>query len=156
MFDIGFWELLLIGVVALLVIGPERLPKVARTAGLWFGRMRRFVGNVKADIDRELRAEELKRIMEEQARSSGLHTILEETRSSIESGRAGLESLQGDLIATGRELADTDRPIPSTTDTSLSVSNSSSEADRDDSNRTVQPPRSTTQHESTDSVVKSS
>lgn len=84
MFDIGFWELALIAVVALLVIGPERLPKVARTAGLWVGRMRGFVMSVKADVDRELRAEELKRIMDEQARSSGLHEIMEETRESVE------------------------------------------------------------------------
>ncbi len=84
MFDIGFWELTVIAVVALLVIGPERLPKVARTAGLWVGRMRGFVMTVKADIDKELRAEELKRIMDEQARSSGIHEILEETKTTLD------------------------------------------------------------------------
>ncbi|MGM0593089.1 MAG: Sec-independent protein translocase protein TatB [Pseudomonadota bacterium] len=84
MFDIGFWELSLIAVVGLLVIGPERLPKVARTVGLWVGRMRGFVTSVKADIDKELRAEELKRVMEEHTRSSGIHEILEETKSSVE------------------------------------------------------------------------
>jgi sec-independent protein translocase protein TatB len=60
MFDIGFWELCLIGVVALLILGPERLPTVARTAGLWIGRMRRFMADVKADIDKELKSEELR------------------------------------------------------------------------------------------------
>ncbi len=60
MFDIGFWELALIGVVALLILGPERLPTVARTAGLWLGRARRFMSDVKADIDNELRSEELR------------------------------------------------------------------------------------------------
>lgn len=84
MFDIGFWELALIGVVALLVIGPERLPKVARTAGLWVGRMRGFVMTVKSDIDKELRAEELKRVMEQQAKSTGLHEIFEETQESLD------------------------------------------------------------------------
>jgi sec-independent protein translocase protein TatB len=84
MFDIGFGELVLIGIVALVVIGPERLPKVARTAGLWVGRMRGFVMSVKSDIDREMRAEDLRRIMDEQARSSGIHEILEETRESVE------------------------------------------------------------------------
>jgi sec-independent protein translocase protein TatB len=59
MFDIGFWELCLIGVVALLILGPERLPTVARTAGLWIGRARRFLGELKVDIDKELRSEEL-------------------------------------------------------------------------------------------------
>jgi sec-independent protein translocase protein TatB len=77
MFDIGFWELSLIGVVALLVIGPERLPSVARTAGLWVGRMRRFVSTVKADIDQQLKAEDLQRIIKQQAGSAGLHEIQE-------------------------------------------------------------------------------
>lgn len=84
MFDVGFWELTVIAVVALIVIGPERLPKVARTAGLWVGRMRGFVMSVKADIDKELRAEELKKIIEEQTKSSGLHEIIEETQEGLE------------------------------------------------------------------------
>ena len=54
MFDIGFSELLVIGVVALIVIGPERLPRVARTIGHLMGRMQRYVADVKADIDREV------------------------------------------------------------------------------------------------------
>ncbi|PWB57200.1 MAG: twin-arginine translocase subunit TatB [Nitrosomonadales bacterium] len=65
MFDIGFSELLLIGIVALVVIGPERLPKVARTAGHLFGRMQRYVSDVKADISREIQLEELKKMQEE-------------------------------------------------------------------------------------------
>ena len=60
MFDIGFSELMVIGVVALVVIGPERLPKVARTAGHLFGRMQRYVSEVKADINREVDASELR------------------------------------------------------------------------------------------------
>ncbi len=84
MFDIGFLELCVIGVVALLVIGPERLPSVARTAGTWFGRMRRFVSTVKADIDKQLKAEELQKIMDEQAAKAGLHEIIEETRDAAD------------------------------------------------------------------------
>jgi len=78
MFDVGFWELALVGLVALLVVGPERLPKLARAAGLWIGRGRRMLSSVKAEIDRELRAEELKQILEKQAKSNPLETILEE------------------------------------------------------------------------------
>ena len=78
MFDIGFWELTVVGVVALLVIGPERLPRVARTAGMWVGRGRRFVSSVKADIDRELAAEELKKTLAKQAESESLYDIIEE------------------------------------------------------------------------------
>jgi sec-independent protein translocase protein TatB len=72
MFDIGFSELMIIAVVALIVIGPERLPKVARTLGHLFGRMQRYVNDVKADISREMQLEELKKLqasMQEAARS---------------------------------------------------------------------------------------
>ena len=61
MFDIGFSEIIVIGVVALIVIGPERLPKVARTAGHLYGRLQRYVSDVKSDIGREIEIDELKR-----------------------------------------------------------------------------------------------
>ena len=61
MFDIGFSELVVIGVVALIVIGPERLPKVARTAGLLYGRLQRYVSTVKSDISREIQLDEIRR-----------------------------------------------------------------------------------------------
>jgi sec-independent protein translocase protein TatB len=93
MFDVGFWELTIIAVVALLVIGPERLPKVARTAGHWLGRGRRFVASVKADIDREIKAEELKQILEQQAQKANpLHEIIEETQEELDVIRKGTES----------------------------------------------------------------
>jgi sec-independent protein translocase protein TatB len=62
MFDIGFSELLVIGIVALIVIGPERLPRVARTIGHLMGRMQRYVADVKADIDREIELDELRKM----------------------------------------------------------------------------------------------
>jgi sec-independent protein translocase protein TatB len=85
MFDVGFWELTLIALVALIVIGPERLPKVARTAGLWLGRGRRFVATVKADIDKEIKAEELREVIEKQAAlANPVHEIVEETRKDLD------------------------------------------------------------------------
>ncbi|MBS3935948.1 MAG: twin-arginine translocase subunit TatB [Sulfuritalea sp.] len=72
MFDIGFSELMLIALVGLIVIGPERLPRVARTAGHLLGRLQRYVSDVKGDISREMQLEDLKKLqaqMEEQARS---------------------------------------------------------------------------------------
>ncbi len=72
MFDIGFSELLVIAIVALIVIGPQRLPAVARTLGHLFGRMQRYVNDVKADISREMELDELKKLqssMEDTARS---------------------------------------------------------------------------------------
>lgn len=80
MFDIGIMELGLIAVVALLVIGPERLPAVARTIGFWFGKARRFVSSVQEDFNREvIKSEELKRLMEEQAKIRDVHEIIENT-----------------------------------------------------------------------------
>ena len=61
MFDIGFTELILIGVVALLVLGPERLPDAARVAGLWMGRIKRGFNTIKEDVERELGADEIRR-----------------------------------------------------------------------------------------------
>ena len=65
MFDIAFSELLVIGVVALVVIGPERLPKVARTLGHLFGRLQRYVAQVKADVNREMELSELSKVKSE-------------------------------------------------------------------------------------------
>ena len=65
MFDVGFSELVVIAVVALIVIGPERLPKVARTAGILLGRLQRYVSDVKADINREMQLDELKNLQKQ-------------------------------------------------------------------------------------------
>ncbi|MDP2824650.1 MAG: Sec-independent protein translocase protein TatB [Sulfuritalea sp.] len=65
MFDVGLTELMVIAVVALVVIGPERLPKVARTAGLILGRLQRYVSDVKADINREIQLDELKQLQQQ-------------------------------------------------------------------------------------------
>ena len=62
MFDVGFSEMLVIGLVALIVIGPERLPRVARTLGILAGRLQRYVADVKADINREVELEELRKM----------------------------------------------------------------------------------------------
>lgn len=104
MFDIGFWELFLIGVVALLVIGPERLPGLARKAGLWLGRGRRFVSQVKADIDREIAADELRRVLKEQADSSGVHEILEETRGVVDETRSSLDESRREVEQGAAEM----------------------------------------------------
>lgn len=65
MFDVGFSELVLIAVVAMIVIGPERLPKVARTVGALVGRMQRYVANVKSEVEREMQFEDLKKLQHE-------------------------------------------------------------------------------------------
>lgn len=65
MFDIAFSELVVIAIVALIVIGPEKLPKVARTLGALAGRLQRYVANVKSDIEREIQFEDLQKLQQE-------------------------------------------------------------------------------------------
>lgn len=85
MFDIAFSELIVIGIVALIVIGPERLPKLARTAGQWLGRLNRYVAQVKQDIDRDMKLEELRRLQAEMKETAQRYEILaNETRREIE------------------------------------------------------------------------
>ncbi len=84
MFDIGFWEMVMIGLVSLLVIGPERLPKVARTVGGWVGKAQRYVQTVKSDIQREFDADDLMRMMEEQKKTiEQLQSNIQQNASSI-------------------------------------------------------------------------
>ena len=85
MFDISFWELAMIGIIGLLVIGPERLPSVARTVGLWVGRARHMISMVKTDVERELKAEELKKTLGDSAAGlSELRDTFEEAKSSLD------------------------------------------------------------------------
>ena len=91
MFDVGFQELTLIGVIALIVVGPERLPKMARTLGLWVGKIRYYVGQVKNDIEREVRAQELKEMLDKPARElDDLHKVAEETKSTLDQAKGAL------------------------------------------------------------------
>jgi sec-independent protein translocase protein TatB len=86
MFDIGFSELLVIGIVALVVIGPERLPRVARTLGHLAGRLQRYVSDVKADINREMELEDLKKVRD------SIHETATDLHSSVQSELAKTES----------------------------------------------------------------
>ncbi|MBI3715814.1 MAG: twin-arginine translocase subunit TatB [Betaproteobacteria bacterium] len=92
MFDFSIWEVATVGVVALVVIGPERLPKVARTAGHLFGRLQRYVATVKADINREIEQSELAKVKQEvqDAARSFEHSV-QEHAASIEKEAAKLE-----------------------------------------------------------------
>jgi len=87
-FDVGFSEIMVIAVVALIVIGPERLPRVARTLGHLFGRLQRYVNDVKADINREIELDELRKF-----------------RSTVEDAARGFQStVEGEVTKTEGEL----------------------------------------------------
>jgi sec-independent protein translocase protein TatB len=102
MFDIGFSELMVIGLVALIVIGPERLPRVARTIGHLVGRLQRYVADVKADINREVELEDLKKMRDS----------VHEAATSIESSvNAELSKAETELNSAAQAMAG-DAPNP--------------------------------------------
>ena len=107
MFDIGFSELLLIAVVALVVLGPERLPKAARFAGLWVRRARNQWDSVKQELERELHADEIKRQFREAQQS--VQDTEAQLRASGEAARRQAEALREDVART--HASPTDEPL---------------------------------------------
>jgi sec-independent protein translocase protein TatB len=99
MFDVGFWELCLIGVISLLVIGPERLPKAARIAGFWIGKTRHMVTAVKAEIKEELRAEELRQTMQEQSGMDEFQQLLDDTAKTAQEVQSSVADPQNTIDA---------------------------------------------------------
>ena len=83
MFDIGFWELSLIVIVALVVVGPERLPKLIRVTGLWLGRANASIQSIRSEISRELRAEELKQALNKTVDLPDLEQSISPTENSM-------------------------------------------------------------------------
>ena len=150
MFDVGFWEIFLIMVMALVVIGPERLPAAARTVGLWVGKTRRYIEGVKSDVEDEFDISEFKRIIHNQEiqlnelkdkisepvkmgsdesveSEKQTHSIEEETPSIEEpppEPRAYKETLASKEVSVSEEAATTER-TPSTKATTTG------ESDRD-------------------------
>ncbi len=104
MFDIGFSELMVIGVVALLVIGPEKLPKVARTLGHLLGRAQRYVNDVKSDINREIQLDELKKLQSQVTESA--RSLEDSVRKEYESARTAVEAPAQAAVAELQEVAE--------------------------------------------------
>lgn len=101
MLDFSFGELAVIGTVALVVLGPERLPKVARTVGDWIGKAQRYVNQVKSDINREMELAELKKLQEE-------------ARNVAQSAKTAFEGVQAELRNVGSELTSAAASEPAT------------------------------------------
>ncbi len=110
MFEIGFWELVMVGVVALIVVGPERLPGLARTAGLWLGKARRIFAEVKAEVDRELHLEELKQTLRQQAELNPIKDLNEQIHSIRQDLQAEIDN-PGPLSG-GQPPAPANAPLP--------------------------------------------
>ena len=88
----------MIGLVSLLVIGPERLPKVARLAGFWLGKTRSMMASVKAEIKEELHAEEVRQLLKEQADLQDFHAAINETADATNSIKASLAALPEETL----------------------------------------------------------
>jgi sec-independent protein translocase protein TatB len=104
MFDVAFSEMLLIAIVALIVIGPQRLPKVARTAGVMLGRLQRYVSSVKADINREMQLDELRRLQAELAESA--RQLETGVKSELADAQRSLDETAGALNAAAASVTD--------------------------------------------------
>jgi sec-independent protein translocase protein TatB len=105
MFDIGFSEMAVLAVVALVVLGPERLPKVARQAGHWMGKLRRYVDDVKSDINRQMELTELRNLQTQ------VTDAARDLKNSVESGVAEAQS-QFSEVQQSLESAPTPTPPP--------------------------------------------
>ena len=133
MFDVGFSEVVIIAIIALVILGPERLPKVARTIGFWVGKARRMVADVKTDIDREMRESELVDLRKlgneisdvknefqsaagKVADDSGVESVVESIKKSADD----IQSSVSDVTAAddSAKSAENESPVDDTTDTS--------------------------------------
>ena len=146
MFDVGFSEVVIIAIIALVILGPERLPKVARTIGFWVGKARRMVADVKTDIDREMRESELADLRKlgdeisdvknefqsaagKVADDSGVESVVESIKKSADDIQSSvsdvtaadeIQSSVSDVTATDDSVqsAENEAPVDGTTDTS--------------------------------------
>lgn len=116
MFDIGFSELMVIAVVALIVIGPERLPRVARAAGHLFGRMQRYVNDVKSDISREMALDDLRKL--QASMQDAAQSIEQSVSQEMRSAETEMNKISSDAQAAlneadkpaGESVASADKP----------------------------------------------
>ncbi|MFN7644192.1 MAG: Sec-independent protein translocase protein TatB [Burkholderiales bacterium] len=102
MFDIGFSEMVVLAVVALVVLGPERLPKVAKQAGAWMGKLRRYVDDVKSDINRQMELTELRNL------KSQLTDAAKDIETSISSTVSEVQTSFNDVQKSLEGSADTE------------------------------------------------
>ncbi len=113
MFDIGFSEIVVIGVVALVVVGPERLPKAARTLGLLFGRLQRYVNDVKADISREMELDELRKLQREmQGAAREFEQTVTTAASDVATGVRNVERELNDMPGETHASQSSEAPAP--------------------------------------------
>ena len=119
MFDIGFWELAVIGIVALLVVGPERMPSMIRTAGQWAGRIQRLARELRTEIEREAVTPEFRKLNQEFLAEDRRLKDLARNRSATQPAAADTDAAPAETEA--MPVADTTSPRQSTLDTPAPV-----------------------------------
>jgi sec-independent protein translocase protein TatB len=110
MFDMGFTEVLLIGIVALVVIGPERLPGVAITVGKYVGRLKRFVTNVRTDVESEFKTDEIRKLLAaQQEELSSLKDVVSEAKKGLD--MSGVAKSIDDSMASVLGKSEIEKPV---------------------------------------------
>ena len=149
MFDVGFSEVVIIAIIALVILGPERLPKVARTIGFWVGKARRMVADVKTDIDREMRESDLADLRKlgdeisdvknefqsaagKVADDSGVDSVVESIKKSADD----IQSSVSDVTATDDSAQSSVSDVTATDDSAQSAENESPVDDTTDTSQT--------------------
>ncbi|MGY6274472.1 Sec-independent protein translocase protein TatB [Methylomonas sp. MgM2] len=106
MFDVGFSELVMVGLIALLVIGPERLPKAARIAGFWMGKARSTIASVKAEIKQELHAEEMRQLLMQQQQS-----VADDVKQVAKEAQEASDDIKANLSADSQNPRPNDKSV---------------------------------------------
>lgn len=101
MFDFGFSEMVVVAVIGLIVLGPERLPRVARQVGQWLGKLQHYVADVKSDINRQMELDELRRLQKEV--TTAAHNLESTLQSSLDETRSQLDSISSSLSTAGTD-----------------------------------------------------
>jgi sec-independent protein translocase protein TatB len=110
MFDMGFTEVVLIGIVALVVIGPERLPGVAITVGKYVGRLKRFVTNVRTDVESEFKTDEIRKLLAaQQEELSSLKDVVSEAKKGLD--MSGVAKSIDDSMSSVLGKSETEKPV---------------------------------------------
>ena len=125
MFDVGFSEVVIIAIIALVILGPERLPKVARTIGFWVGKARRMVADVKSDIDREMRESELADLRKLGDEISDVKNEFQSAAGKV-ADDSGVESVGESIKNSADDIQSSVSDVTATDDSTKSAENESS------------------------------
>ena len=134
MFDMGIWEITLIFVLLLVIVGPERLPKLARTVGLWVGKARSIVASVKAEVEQELKVEDLKRSIAQQTDVEEFKRLANQVKSINSDINSDINSVGADIrkstekSLSSQSLSSTTPPKPVPSEDSAHVTNDQAES----------------------------